>query len=265
MDYRNFLEQNGRALSPKLSRIWTAAALALLGGLVVAKAQQAPVSKPLVPAAATSIAADPKGFEGSIVTVYAPVDRIVSPTSFTIDQDVAKTGAGEVLVVAPLLSAPVVVNAYVTVIGEVTIADGRPVIRATSVLDGKMVDLAKRVLPPMTAEETALDAAMKKIGPAFNALRQSVTDANAETFKTTTATLKQGFADGEAFFKTRGKTDAQKWAAEARAHVATLEKSAGKWDDAKAAVSALQQTCSSCHAAYRERQDDGTYRFRAEK
>jgi cytochrome c556 len=257
------LSQNGRALTPKLCRISGAISVALLAIVGITKAQQPPPAKPMVPTSASSILMDPKQFDGVLVTVFSPVERIVSPTSFTIDQDPSKSG-GELLVVATILSEPPVANAYVTVIGEVSMADGRPVIKATSVLNAKMVDLAKRVLPPMTAEEAAFDATMKKVGPAFNALRSAVTDANADAVKSNTAVLKQAFADTEAFFKTRSKADAQKWAAEARAHVEALEKSAGKGDEAKAAVSALQQSCSSCHAVYRERQDDGSYRIRGE-
>ena len=265
MDYRKFLSQNGRALTPKLCRVLGVVSVALLALVGITRAQQlAPAAKPMVPTSATSILLDPKQFEGVLVTVFSPVERIVSPTSFTIDQDAKKSGGGEVLVVAALLNEPVVVNSYVTVIGEVSLADGRPVIKATSVLNARMVDLAKRLLPPMTAEEAAFDATMKKVGPAFNALRGAVTDANADTVKSSTATLKQAFSDTEAFFKARGKADAQKWAAEARAQVEILEKSAGAGDAAKAAVSALQGSCSSCHGVYRERQDDGSYRIRGE-
>ena len=264
MDYGKFLGKNGPALNIKLSKISAVVSVTVLVAVVAIRAQQAPLPKPLVPASASSIAADPKQFEGVVVTVFAAVDRIVSPTSFTIDQDASKSGAGEVLVVASILNAPVALNHYVTVIGEVSLADGRPVIKATSVIDAKMVDLAKRLLPPMTPEETAFDATMKKVGPSFNALRTAVTDANADAVKSTTAVLKQAFADTEAFFKTRGKADAQKWAADARAQVDILEKSAGKGDEAKAAVTALQGACSACHGVYRERQDDGTYRIRGE-
>ncbi len=57
-----------------------------------------------------------------------------------------------------------------------------------------------------------------------------------------------------------------KWAGEARAHAETLEAAvtAGKWDEAKAAVGSLQQTCSACHGAYRQRGEDG-YRIRSDK
>ena len=250
------MRQNGRALGHKLILIFALLALAA--------PPQGAAPKPLVPASATSILADPKAFDGQMVTVYAAVDRILSPTSFTVDQDVTKSGTGDLLVVAPRLTAPVALNTYVTVIGEVTTIDGRLAIRATTVLDPKLVDLAKAPPVPLTPEEAAFDAVMKRVGPAFNALRSGVTASDAAVVTAQTATLRQAFADTEAFFKSRGKEDAQQWAAEARAHVAALEKSAGNWDAAKASVSALQQTCASCHAVYRERQDDGSYRIRQE-
>jgi hypothetical protein len=55
-----------------------------------------------------------------------------------------------------------------------------------------------------------------------------------------------------------------KWAADARLQSETLQRSiaSGVWDDAKAAATALQQTCSACHGVYRERLDDGSYRVR---
>ena len=63
-----------------------------------------------------------------------------------------------------------------------------------------------------------------------------------------------------------GVADAQKWAADARAQSEALERAIadGKWDDAKAAAGTLQQACSACHGAYRERLDDGSYRIRTE-
>lgn len=268
MDYENFLGKNGRALAVQTSRSIIAVAALFLVGLGLGKAQQlpSPPPKPLVPAAASSIAANPQRYLGQMVTVFAAVDRIVSPTSFTVDQDATRSAAGEVLVVASVLNGPPSPNAYVTVIGEVVMVEGRPAIKATSVLDARMVDLAKIPRPPLTPEEHAFDAVMKRVQPAFAALRQAVNDANGDAATTQATILKQAFAETEAFFKKRGKADAEKWAVEARTHAETLERaSAGKWDDAKAALPALQQACSSCHAVYRERQDDGSYRIRADK
>ena len=270
MDYEKFLGQNGRALKNQ-NRHLVAVAGALFVIVSVVRAQQAPpapapAAKPLIPAAASSVAANPQQYLGQLLTVYAAVERIVSPTTFTIDQDPRKSGVGEVEVLVPDWTTPPEPNTYVTVIGEMVLLNGKPTIKATSVLNAKMVDLAKKALPPLTAEEQAFDAVMKKVQPAFGALRTAVAESNGEGVKTQAAILKQAFTDTEAFFKQRAKADAQKWAAEARMHAEALEiASAGKWDDAKAAVSALQQSCSSCHAVYRERQDDGSYRIRGDK
>ena len=269
MDYEKFLRQNGRALVTPNRRVILAAG-ALFLAVAIGQAQQAPppapAPKPLIPASASSVAANPQQYLGQMLTVYAAVERIVSPTTFTIDQDARKAGVGEVVVLVPEWTIPPSPNAYVTVIGELSMVDGRPTIKATSVLDGKMVDLAKKALPPLTPEEQAFDAVMKKVQPAFGAIRAAVNESNGDAVKAQAAILKQAFADTEAFFTQRGKTDAQKWAAEARSHAGALEAAAaGKWDDAKASVTALQQSCSSCHAVYRERQDDGSYRVRGDK
>jgi cytochrome c556 len=223
-----------------------------------------PAAKPLVPAAASSIASNPDAFYGQNVTVTASTDRILSATAFVVDQDVRKSGEGGLLVITPELNAPLKINSYVTVIGEVILHEGRPAIQARSVIDSSMIDLAKRLLPPMTADEEAFDKAMKRIGPAFTALRQAVAAASGDTAKGDAATLKQGFIDAEAFWKKRDKPDAVKWALDARTHAEALERAVrtNSWDDAKAAATALQQTCSACHGTYRERQDDGSYRVR---
>ena len=241
-----------------------AAALIQAGQSAPAPTPAAP--KPLVPAAANSIAANPEAFLGQVVTVTAAIDQILSPTTFTVDQDPRKAAAGDVLVIAASLSAPLIVNTHVTVIGEVVRHEGRPAIRATSVLTSSGIDLAKRIPPPMTPEEEVLDKTMKSINPAFAAIRQAVATAGGENAAQHAATLKQAFTDTEAFWKKRGVADAQKWAADARAQSEALERAIadGQWDAAKAAAGTLQQACSSCHGAYRERLDDGSYRLRAE-
>jgi cytochrome c556 len=192
-------------------------------------------------------------------------------------------------VLAPLLNAPVEPNAYVTVIGEVVRFDaadaaarmkdampaldadvaaryrGRAAIIATSVINGAMTDLARRLPPPMSPAELALSKVMKGIGPGFNALRQSVTAANAADASAQAAALKQGFTEAAAFWKAQARPDAIQWTEDARLASAAVETAAakGEWDAVKAAVPKLQGACSSCHGLYRERLDDGTYRFKA--
>ena len=227
----------------------------------------APAPKPLIPAAASSIAANPEAFYGQNVSITAAVDRLLSPTSFTVDQNARESGTGEVVVLVDVLTAPLAVNSYVTIIGEVVRHDGRPAIRATSVLNAAMVDLARRPAVPMTPEEVAFDQVMKRINPAFGAIRQAVNEAAGYEGVEHAVTLKLAFAETETFWKKREKPDAIKWAAEARTHAESLEQaiSGGKWDEAKAALTGLQQTCSACHGAYRQRGDDGSYRIRLEK
>ena len=79
------------------------------------------------------------------------------------------------------------------------------------------------------------------------------------------AALAAAFAETEAFMKKRGKLDAMKWAADARANVLAVEKAAksGTWDAAKTAAAAVGSACGTCHTPYRERLEDGSFRFKA--
>ena len=76
-------------------------------------APQAPAAKPprpVVPLAATTLAADPSRYVGSPVSITAPVDGAIGDSAFSMKG---------VLVLAPILTAPVKPGAYVTVIGDV--------------------------------------------------------------------------------------------------------------------------------------------------
>src|SRR6266545_3792094 len=216
----------------------TAAALVLLAVSVAGtQAPQAPPRRPpqaLVPVAASTLAANPDQFVGMTVTVTAPVDQRYGGTAFSVDQDRAKSAA-DVLVLAPLLNAPVELNAYVTVIGEVVKFDpaeaearmkdampaltadvsakyrGRAAIIATSVINGAMTDLAKRLPPPRSSEELALSKVMKQIGPGFNALRQAATAANGPDTTAQAAALTKLFGESAAFWKTQPRPDAIQW------------------------------------------------------
>ena len=139
------------------------------------------------------------------------------------------------------MNEPVDPNGYVTVIGDVIKFDpaeveakrarrcrricrrtssrkyqGKPAILANAVINAAMIDLAKFIPPPMTPEEAAFDKIMKGVGPANGALRKGMDGSNAELVKTNTAILEKAFADTEAFWKTRGKADAMKFAQDAR-------------------------------------------------
>lgn len=273
-----------------------AACTTLIALLASLDAQQAPSGPPkaLVPVAASTVSMNPDPYYGEWVTMTAYVDQILSPSTFAVEQRTvagaakAPAAAKNVLVIAPFLNGPVDPHAYVTVMGEVVKFDpeqiaqkaknykldlpsalveqyrGRPAVIASSVINKAMVDLAKRLPPPMTAEEQAFSTVMKKVGPSFTALRTAVDGSNADTTKESTAVLKQAFTDAEAFWKTRNKADAIGWTQDARKQVESIERDAiaGKWDAVKTAAGTLGQACQTCHGAYRERFDDGSYRIK---
>lgn len=245
--------------------------------------------KPIVPVAASTLAKTPEPFYGEVVSVTAAVGQQLSPTVFSVNQDRA-TGVGQdVLVLAPTLNAPVDPKTYVTVVGELVRFEpaeiarrvktltpdldpdiiaryrGRPAILATAVVTSGMVDLARRAPPPMTPEEEAYDKVMKRVGPAFNALRTALTASDASAAAESTKALKTAFGEAEAFWKLRAAADALEWTRAARKHVDALERavSAGSWDVVKSSTGELGQVCQTCHSSYRERLDDGTYRIRS--
>lgn len=251
-------------------------------------AAPAPPPKPLVPADANAVAAQPDAYAGEGVTISGSVVDRVAPTAFTIGQ-AGMTAPGQVvLVLAPRLNAPLQPNAYVTVIGDVVkfdpagvaakmkdsapalpsdVADtfrGRAAVIATSVITSGMVDLAKKPLPPVTPDDQALDPIMKRVGPAFNALRQAATASNAADTATQATALSAAFTDATAFWKTKPHADANQWTADALHEATEIEAAAkkGDWEAVKAALPKLQQTCTECHGQYREREDDGTYRIK---
>jgi cytochrome c556 len=281
-----------------------AAGLALIPSTFAApRAQEttAPPPKTVVPLAASSLAADPDAHYGEYVTLMGAIEKRFSRSVFSVDQDPAghprkdALDVLDVLIIAPTLNSEITLNAYVTVIGDVFRFEpaevarlakdytldlsqdaveqyrGRPAILATAVINAAMVDLARRLPPPMTDEEAAFSKVMKRIGPAFTALRQAIggstPDVTKDATKENSTVLKHAFAEAEAFWTTRRKADAIGWARDARQHADSIERSAaaGNWDAVKASTTALGQICQSCHTAYREKFDDGTFRIKREK
>jgi len=268
--------------------IWLVALMAVIQSPSQAPAGRgAPQPQPVVPIAVSALIDTPDKFIGSSVTLTAAVEQRYGATAFSIDQDRAKS-MPDVLVLAPVLTAPLEANSYVTVIGEVVRFDqatiaakmkdampalppdvvekyrGKPAIIAVSVINNAMTDLAKRLPPPMTPEEEALSKVMKQVGPGFNALRQAVTAANAAEVGAQAGALNKLFVQAGAFWKVKPHADATQWNEDAKRESDALAAAAAKadWDAVKATVPKLQGACSSCHGQYRERLDDGTYRYK---
>jgi cytochrome c556 len=271
---------------------FAAGAVMLVAALAAPQAQRgggqpAPPAKPMIPVAASTVAANPDAYVGETVSLTGAVEQALSKSAFSVDQDKTKSTGKDVLIVAPTLNGTVEPNTYVTVIGELEKFDpdevvkktknyaidlspemiaryrGKPVVIATAVINSAAIDIAKKPIPAMTAEEIALSKIMKQVGPASAAMR-NVDGSNPDVAKQNIATLKQAFLETETFWKTKNKPDAIGWAQEARKHVDTMEKAAvaAKWDEVKAAAGTLGQACQSCHGAYRERMEDGTYRIK---
>ena len=245
-------------------------------------------SKPYIPLAASTLFDHPDAYYGEPVTVTGAVEQKLSTLSFSIDQDKTKSTGKEVLVLAPRMNEPVEANTYITAIGEAMKFDpdeiakkskdfkldlppdvvakyrGKPAILATAVINQAGVDVAKRLPPPMTADEQALQKLMLQIGPANTALRAALDKNESKVVQDNAQVLKQAFTQTEAFWKTRGKADAVKWAQDARAYAESIDRAvvAGKWDDVKTEAGSLAQQCASCHGTYRERFDDGQFRIK---
>jgi cytochrome c556 len=246
-------------------------------------------AKPIVPVAASTIAANPDPYLGEYISLTAAVGQGLTKSTFSVDQDRTKADK-DILIIAPTLTGTVEPNAYVTVLGElvrfdpdeikkkasnysldlppdlVTKYKGKVAVLAKAVVvNSTGVDIAKVLPPPLTAEEEAYQKMMRQVGPANTALRGAIDKMDAAAVKDQAAILSKAFTQTEAFWKSKGKTDAVGFATEAKkdADAITTAAAAGKWDDVKASATPLGQQCGSCHGAYRERLDDGSFRIKA--
>jgi cytochrome c556 len=276
----------------------TLAAIAAAVLSVAAQGQQQPqqqqtppspqTTRPLIPVAASTLLAGPDAFIGEPVSLAAIVDAHLSRTAFSVDHDREVTAGRDVLVIAPTLQRSPAVNAAVTVIGEVarfdaaaiaskvapTVIDlpadvaaryaGKTVVIATSVVDDTGTDLARRLPPPMTADEVALQKLMKQVGTSRGALQKAVEGSDAKTAAEHAALLKKTFVDVEAFWRSRRQGDPAKLAADARRSAEAIERgaAAARWDEVKTQAGALATACQTCHQSHRERFDDGSFRIK---
>jgi cytochrome c556 len=259
------------------------------GGQQGAPQATAPAApRAIVPVAASSVANNPDAYIGENVAMTATVEQSLSKTAFSVDQDKTKATGKDVLVLAPRLNEPVELNTYVTVIGQLMKFDrdeiakqskdypldlpadavarfqGQPVVLATSVINNASIDLARRLPPPMTAEEEAFSRIMKQVQPAFGAMRKGVDAKDSGVAAPNVATLRQAFTQVEAFFKTKRIAEAMTWAGDARKLAEGIEKATAeaRWDEASASAGNLQKACATCHGTYRERYDDGSFRMK---
>ena len=244
--------------------------------------------KPLVPVAASSVANNPDPYVGEYVTMTGAVEASLSKTSFSVDQDKTKATGKDVLVLAPTLQKPADANSYVTVIGQLIKFDekevaaklkdyqidlsdadaakfrGKPVVLATAVINTAGIDIAKKPIPPMSADDLALQKIMTKLPPAQAALRKALDGKDLNLVKEQATILKTMFTDTETFWKAKGNTEAMTIAAEGKKHADAIliNLGLGNLEAAKTSITPLGGTCGNCHGKFRERMDDGTFRIK---
>ncbi len=244
--------------------------------------------KPLVPVAASSVAANPDPLVNEYVTMTGAVEANLSKTSFSVDQDKTKSTGKDVLVLAPTLQKPADANSYVTVIGQLIKFDekevaaklkdykidlsaadvakfqGKPVVLATAVINTAGIDIAKKPIPPMSADDLALQKIMTKLGPAQAALRKALDGKDLNLVKEQATLLKTAFTDIETFWKSKGNTEAMNIAGEGKKHAdgILMNLGLGHLDAAKTSITPMGATCAACHGKFRDRMDDGTFRIR---
>ena len=79
---------------------------------------------------------------------------------------------------------------------------------ATAVINTAGIDIAKKPIPPMSADELALQKIMTKLPPAQAALRKALDGKDLDLVKEQATILKTAFTDIEAFWKAKGNTEA---------------------------------------------------------
>lgn len=244
--------------------------------------------------ATNTILQNPDAYYGKLVTVSAGVEQVLSKTAFLVDQrrmsgprQVSAVGA-PILVIAPYLTAALVPPQYLLLRGEMVKLDsaalarvaagyaldlspemsakyqGQPALVATSVIDSRSSELGRKALPPLTPEELAVRAAMKIISPASGALRTAVQESNAAAVAQNVALLQPAYTQTEDTWDGLGQKGAAEWARQSRDLAAGIARAAaaGQWDEAKASVGAVNQSCQTCHGTYRERREDGSFAFK---
>ena len=128
----------------------------------------------------------------------------------------------------------------------------------------------RRCMPPTLAQDRKAVARPRIHGPhgihgsRLSRLHRAATGGPASNVGDTVSQA-DAHTDAAAFWKTKTRPGAIQWTEDAKLASDAIAAAAARadWDTVKTAVPKLQQICTSCHGVYRERLDDGTYRFKA--
>jgi len=248
-----------------------------------------------LPLATNTILRNPDVYYGKQITLSAGVDHMLSKTAFVVDQwkmtapnEVMPVGK-PILVVAPYLTSALTQRNYLLMRGELIKFDttalarvsaeykidlgpelwtkyqGQPMLLALTVINGTYTELAKKPILPPTANELALSDEMKIISSAFSSLKAAADNAQPDGVATNGTKLLPAFAKVETIWDAVGASSAGQWARDAQEYVESIQHDAasGNWDRAKFTTNKLNQVCGTCHATFRDRADDGTFRMKA--
>lgn len=127
-----------------------------------------------------------------------------------------------------------------------------------------MLFTAFAVFAAVPQSEQDFEAAMKKMLPTQGSLGKNIAAKDAEAVKKDAAALEEIFKTSEGFWKARKTQDATEWSAQAKAAAAEIGKlaTAGEWEKIPDARKKIQETCTACHTAHREKLPEGGYKIK---
>lgn len=105
---------------------------------------------------------------------------------------------------------------------------------------------------------------MKSTGATAASLNKNLTAKAGDASAMDAKTLQDNMTKVAAYWQAKNVSDAVMFAQDAKsgfAQVAELA-SAGKFDEASAAMKMTQTNCAGCHMAHRERQPDGSFKMK---
>src|SRR5262245_4032212 len=123
---------------------------------------------------------------------------------------------------------------------------------------------AARATPPALTPAD-LEAAMKKIGPAYASVLKNLQGTTASAAAGDAKTIATEFGTVEKFWAQHNKPDAVKWAQDAGKAASDIAGAAAANDamKAQAASQTLGAQCKSCHTAYREGTQQSGFKVKA--
>jgi cytochrome c556 len=125
-------------------------------------------------------------------------------------------------------------------------------------------DTTGKTEPQARMSPRDLEQLMQKIGPAYQALRKTLQGSDIAEAGKQAQQLGELFGGVEKFWTQYNRTDAAKWAGEARTYASETAGTAAAGNAAKATAAAdtLGGVCKQCHGSYRESDGQGGYRIK---